>query len=106
VTGAGSGKREAGTTGASGPATGGESASRVSATRVILLAIVTAAIALAFQLTLIALGLGRDNPIRLLLVPITGALLVYYGLSGYSKWGRIRLSVMVGAFLLLFASAA
>ena len=79
---------------------------RVSATRIILLAIVTAAIALALQLTLIALGLGRDNPVRLLLVPIIGALLVYYGLRGYSKWGRIRLSVMVGLLLLLFASAA
>jgi hypothetical protein len=75
-------------------------------TRVLLLALITAAIALAIQLALITLGLGRDNPIRLLLVPVIGALLVYYGLSGYSKWGRIRLSVMVGVFLLLFASAA
>ncbi len=79
---------------------------QVSATRVILLAIVTAAIALVLQLTLIELGLGRDNPVRLLLVPIIGAMLIYLGLRGYSKWGRIRLSVMVGLFLLLFAGAA
>ncbi len=79
---------------------------RVSATRIVLLAIVTAALALALQLTLIALGLGRDNPLRLLLVPIVGSLLVYNGLRGYPKWGRIRLSAMVGLFLLLFAGAA
>ena len=90
-----------------GRGTDGEPAAvRPSANRIILLAVVTAAIALALQLTLIALGLGRDNPIRLLLVPIIGALLIYYGLRGYSKWGRIRLAGMVGLFLLLFASAA
>jgi hypothetical protein len=89
-----------------GPATDVTQGPRVSAIRVVLLAVVTAAVALALQLTLIALGLGRDNPVRLLLVPIIGALLIYFGLRGYSKWGRIRLSVMVGLFLLLFVGAA
>jgi len=77
-----------------------------SPNRIVLLAIVTAAGALAMQLGLIALGLGRENPIRLLLVPILGGLVVYFGLRGYPISGRIRLSVMVAVFLLLFAGVA
>jgi hypothetical protein len=72
----------------------------------VLLAIVTAALTLGLQLTLIAIGLDRDNPIRLLLTPVLGAGIVYFGLRGYPTWGRVRLAAMVGVFLLLFAGVA
>jgi hypothetical protein len=79
---------------------------RPTGNRIVLLAIITAAIALVLQLLLIAIGLGRTNPVRLLLTPLIGGLIVYYGLRGYPTWGRVRMAVMVGVFLLLFASVA
>ena len=72
----------------------------------VLLAAVTAALALGLQLSLVAIGLDRDNPLRLLVTPIVGATIVYLGLRGYPTWGRVRLAAMVGVFLLLFASVA
>ncbi len=77
-----------------------------TANRVVLLAVLTAAIALALQLILIAIGLDRDNPIRLFTTPLAGAAIVYFGLRGYPTWGRLRLAGMVAVFLLLFASVA
>lgn len=77
-----------------------------SANRVVLLAIVTAILTLALQLSLIAIGLDRGNPIRLFATPLTGAAIMYFGLSGYPVWGRVRLAGMVGVLLLLFASVA
>jgi hypothetical protein len=77
-----------------------------TANRVVLLAIATAAVALVLQLVLIAIGLDRGNPVRLLATPLVGAAVVYFGLRGYPKWGRVRLAAMVGVFLLLFASLA
>ena len=76
------------------------------ANRIVLLAIVTGLIALVLQLLLIAVGFGRTNPVRLLLTPLIGGLIVFNGLRGYPLWGRIRLAAMVAVFLLLFASVA
>lgn len=77
-----------------------------TANRVVLLAIVTAFLTLGLQLTLIAIGLDRDNPFRLFVTPLVGAAIMYLGLRGYPTWGRVRLAAMVGVFLLLFASVA
>lgn len=89
-----------------GPSTDGPPAAPPTANRMVLLAVVTAALALGLQLTLVALGLDRDNPFRLLLTPVVGATIVYFGLRGYPAWGRVRLAAMVAVFLLLFASVA
>ena len=89
-----------------GPTTPEPPIQRPTGNRIVFLAIITAAIALVLQLLLIAVGFGRTNPIRLLLTPVTGGLIVFYGLRGYPTWGRVRLAVMVGVFLLLFASVA
>jgi hypothetical protein len=75
-----------------------------TANRVVLLAVATAILTLGLQLTLIAVGLDRGNPIRLFATPLTGAAIMYVGLRGYPAWGRVRLAGMVGVFLLLFAS--
>jgi hypothetical protein len=72
----------------------------------VLLAVFTAVFSLGLQLSLIAIGLHRDNPVRLLLTPIVGGLIVFLGLRGYPTWGRVRLAAMVAVFLLLFASVA
>jgi hypothetical protein len=77
-----------------------------SANRIVVLAVVTAAFALGLQLSLVAIGLDRDNPFRLFVTPLVGAATVYIGMRGYPTWGRVRLSAMVGVFLLLFASVA
>ena len=77
-----------------------------TANRVVLLAVITAALALVLQLLLIAIGLDRGNPIRLLATPAVGAAIVYIGLRGYPTWGRVRLAALVAVFLLLFASVA
>jgi hypothetical protein len=77
-----------------------------AANRIVLLAIMTAVLTLGLQLTLIAIGLDRDNPFRLFVTPLVGAAIMYLGLRGYPTSGRVRLAVMVGVFLLLFASVA
>ena len=89
-----------------GPSTDEPPVAPPTANRMVLLAVVTAALALGLQLSLVAIGLDRDDPFRLLVTPIVGATIVYVGLRGYPTWGRVRLSAMVAVFLLLFASVA
>ena len=50
-------------------------------------------------------GMESDDAFRLLVTPMVVAIIVYAGLSGYPKWGRVRLSAMVGLLLLLFSGA-
>jgi hypothetical protein len=80
-------------------------AARVSANRIIALALLSFAIAVVVHLVIKLLG-GGESPFRLFVSPLIGAALMFLGLRGYPTAGRIRLSLMVGLCLLLFAGAA
>jgi hypothetical protein len=77
-----------------------------SATRIVLLTLVAFAAAIAVHTLLGAVGVGADNAFRLLVTPIVGAVIVYFGLAGYHTAGRLRLAAMVGILLLLFSGAS
>lgn len=77
-----------------------------SATRIVLLTLVAFAAAISVHTILGALGVGSDNAFRLLVTPVVGAVIVYSGLSGYHRAGRLRLAAMVGVLLLLFSGAS
>jgi hypothetical protein len=77
-----------------------------SATRIVLIALVAFAAAIAVHSLLGAIGIGADNAFRLLVTPAIGAVIVYVGLSGYHTAGRLRLAAMVGILLLVFSGAA
>lgn len=76
-----------------------------SAPRIVAIAVVAFIAAVAVHALLGALGVASDDPFRLFVTPFVGATIVYAGLSGYHRWGRVRLSVMVGLLLLLFSGA-
>jgi hypothetical protein len=77
-----------------------------SATRIIALTIIAFAAAIAVHTLLGAVGVGLDNAFRLLVTPVVGAVIVYFGLAGYTTAGRLRLAAMVAVLLLLFSGAS
>lgn len=77
-----------------------------SANRIVALALIAFAAAIAVQFAIIAIGVGRDNPFRLFVTPLIGALIAYAGLRGYPRWGRVRLAAMVGLGVLFVSGAA
>lgn len=77
-----------------------------TASRIVLLAVVAFAAAVLAQFAIIAVGIDRDNPFRLFVTPILGALIVYLGLRGYPRGMRIRIALMVGVSVLLFSNVA
>jgi hypothetical protein len=77
-----------------------------SATRIVILTLVAFAAAIAVHTLLGVAGVGTDNAFRLLVTPIVGAAIVYFGLAGYTTAGRLRLAAMVGVLLLLFSGAS
>jgi len=76
-----------------------------TATRIVAIAVVAFAFAIAVHTLLGVAGLESDNAVRLLVAPVVGSAIVYAGLSGYHTGGRVRLSAMVGLLLLLFSGA-
>jgi hypothetical protein len=74
--------------------------------RIILLCALAFIVAFAVHTLLGALGFGSDEPFRLFVTPLIGAAIVYFGLPGYPRGGRIRLAAMVGVGLLLIAGMA
>jgi hypothetical protein len=80
---------------------GGPVAPRVN--RIIVLCAVAFLVAIAVHTMLGLAGIGADRPIRLLVTPLIGAAIIYFGLPGYPTAGRIRLAAMVGVGLLLIA---
>jgi hypothetical protein len=74
--------------------------------RIIALCAAAFIVALAVHTILGALGVGSDEPFRLLVTPFIGAAIVYFGLPGYPFAGRLRLAAMVGVGLLLIAGMA
>ena len=77
-----------------------------SANRIILLTLIAFGVAIAVHALLGVAGIGADNAFRLLVTPVVGAAIVFFGLAGYTMAGRVRLAVMVGALLLLFSGAS
>ncbi len=69
----------------------------------IVLPLVAFALALGFQWLLKAAGLESDHPLRIFATPLVAAAVVFFGLRHYPRAGRIRLAVMVGVALFLFA---
>jgi hypothetical protein len=77
-----------------------------SATRIVILTLVAFAAAIAVHTFLGAVGVGADNAFRLLVTPIVGAAIVFFGLAGYTTAGRLRMAAMVGVLLLIFSGAS
>jgi hypothetical protein len=77
-----------------------------SAARIVFLTLVAIAVAIAVHTILGAVGVGADYAFRLLVTPLIGALIVFFGLAGYTTAGRLRLAVMVGVLLLAFSGAS
>lgn len=71
--------------------------------RVLLLPLLAFAVALVIHAALAALGMSSANPVRVFATPVVGALIVYFGLPGYPRAGRLRLAAMVAVGLLLIA---
>lgn len=78
---------------------------RVSANRIIGCAVLAFVIAIVVHAIISLLG-GGDSPFRLFVTPLIGAAVMFFGLGGYPTAGRVRLSLLVALFLLLFAAAA
>lgn len=74
--------------------------------RIIVLTLAAFAAAIVVHTLLGVAGIGSDNAFRLLVTPIVGAAIVFFGLFGYPTGGRLRLAAMVGVLLLLFSNAA
>jgi len=58
---------------------------------------------MVFQVLLKTAGLASDNPLRIILTPLVAAAVVLTGLRGYPTAGRVRMALMVGGGLFLFA---
>ncbi len=72
--------------------------------RVLLLPLAAFAVALGIHAALAAAGMPSANPVRVFVTPVIGGLIVYFGLPGYPRAGRLRLAAMVAAGLLLGAT--
>jgi hypothetical protein len=77
-----------------------------SAARIVVLTVVAFAAAIGVHTLLGAIGVGADDAFRLLVTPLIGAVIVYFGLTGYTTAGRLRLAAMVGVLLLVFSGAS
>jgi hypothetical protein len=71
-----------------------------------LLTLAAFAVAVAVHTLLGAAGIGADNAFRLLVTPVIGGVIVFLGLRGYPRVGRLRLAGMVAVLLLVFSGAA
>jgi hypothetical protein len=80
-------------------------AARVSANRIVGLALLSFAIAVVVHLVIKLLG-GGDSWLRFFVTPIIGMAVMYLGLGGYPTAMRIRMTLMVGICLVLFSGAA
>lgn len=74
--------------------------------RIIALCAIAFLVAFAVHTLLGAIGFDSDEPFRLFVTPLIGAAIVYFGLPGYPRAGRVRLAAMVGVGLLLIAGMA
>lgn len=77
---------------------------RPSVGRVLLLPLVAFAVALGVHAALAAAGTPSTSPVRIFATPVIGGLIVYLGLPGYPRAGRLRLAAMVAAGLLVVAT--
>jgi len=77
-----------------------------SAARIVALTLVAFVVAIAVHTLLGVVGVGADNASRLLVTPVIGALIAFFGLAGYTTVGRLRLAAMVGILLLVFSGAS
>lgn len=77
-----------------------------SVTRLLLLPAIAFAVALGVHLLLAAAGVPSDNPVRFLATPLIGALIVYFGLRGFSRPRRLRTATLVAVGLLLIGLLA
>jgi hypothetical protein len=77
-----------------------------SANRIVLLTVTAFVVAIGVHALLGVAGVGADNAFRLLVTPLIGAAIVFFGLIGYPLAGRLRLAAMVGVLLLLFSGAS
>jgi hypothetical protein len=78
---------------------------RISANRIVGLALLSFAIAVVVHLLIKLLG-GGDNWLRFFVTPIIGMAVMYFGLAGYPAATRIRMTLMVGICLVVFSGAA
>lgn len=74
---------------------------RIPLRRLLLLTVLTAAFAFAFQAVLSAADAPAANVLILLLVPVAAAVVIFFGLRPYPRAGRLRLAAMVAVALFL-----
>ena len=77
-----------------------------SANRIVLLTLAAFVVAIGVHALLGVAGIGSDNAFRLLVTPVIGAAIIFFGLLSYPLAGRLRLAAMVGVLLLLFSGAS
>ena len=82
----------------------GRAGNHLSVTRIVFLLPLTAfLIALGLQAGLRSLGFESTHPVRLLLTPAVGGVVVFFGLGRLPRRSRVRASLMAAFALLVFA---
>ncbi len=74
---------------------------RIPLRRLLLLTVLTAALAFALQAVLAVTETPAAGVLILVLVPITAAAVIFFGLRPYPTLGRLRLAAMVAVALFL-----
>ena len=69
--------------------------------RLLLLTIVTSALAFALQALLAVTDAPAAAAVTLLLIPIVAAAVIFFGLRPYPTAGRVRMAVMVAVAVFL-----
>lgn len=85
----------------SAPPRASKSRPQIPLRRLLLLTVVTAAIAFAIQAVLAATDMPSAGAINLVVVPVAAGAVVFAGLRPYQLAGRLRLALMVGVGLFL-----
>ena len=73
--------------------------------RLLLLTIVTSALAFALQALLAVAGAPAAEAITLLGIPVVAAAVIFFGLRPYPTAGRVRMAVIVAVALFLLGQA-
>ena len=82
----------------------GRAGNYLSVTRIVFLLPLTAfLLALGLQAGLRSLGFESTHPLRLILTPAVGGVVVFFGLGRLPRRSRVRASLMAAFALLVFA---
>jgi hypothetical protein len=74
--------------------------------RLLLLTIVTSALAFALQALLAVAGAPAAEAITLLVIPVVAAAVIFFGLRPYPAAGRVRTALMVAVAVFLLGQVA